>query len=58
MFSHCKLKKPIRVIIKSLVHAVTTLNSNMHFTFQINQIISMWILFNGFKNMVSRKMCL
>jgi len=33
------IKKPIQVIIKSLVHAVATLNSNMHIKFQVNQII-------------------
>jgi len=31
-FSHCKLKT-IQIIIKSLVHAVATLNSNMHIKF-------------------------
>jgi len=56
VLSHCKLKKIIRIIIKSLVYAVTTLNSNMHITFQVDRIISMRVLYNGdFKNMVLRK---
>jgi len=51
-----KIKKTIRVIIKSLVHAVATLNSNMRISFQVNRIISIRISYNGnFRNMISRK---
>jgi len=46
---HCKLKNYLSYKISS--HAVATLNSNMHITFQVNQIISMRVLYNGnFKN--------
>jgi len=56
MLSRCKLKNLFK-FIKSLIHAVATLNLNMHIKFQVNWIISMGVLYNGdFKNMVSRKM--
>jgi len=51
-----EIKKAIQVIIKSLVHAVAALDSNMHITFQVNRFISR-VLYNGnFKNMVWKKM--
>jgi len=53
----CYKLKTIQVIKKSLVHAVATLNSNMHIKLQINWIISMGVLYNGdFRNMSSKRM--
>jgi len=53
VLSHCKLKETIQIIIKSLIHAVATLNSNMILNFK--SIISTGILYNGdFENMISK----
>jgi len=38
------MKKIVQVIKKSLVHAITILNSNMHIKFQVNRIINMGVL--------------
>jgi len=42
--------------LSSLVHTITTFNSNTHIKFQVNQIVSMGVLYNSdFKNIISKK---